>query len=464
MQMTKRVLLGVCPIGKFVFSHEDALAQKRKLFDKLDAWGVRYCHVDDVLPDGMVRDQKHVGPAVEHFRRQGIDALFVPHCNFGTEGAAGMIAAKLGVPVLLWGPRDEAPEPDGTRLRDSLCGMFATSKVLHKLGVPFTYIENCRIDEPPLQRGLDTFLRAVRVAGALRGGIRIGHVGQRIDFFWTTIVNESQLLERFGVEVLPLDMVAFIDAVKDRAERNGDAYAREAAQLRRDCTIEGFAEDRPLVNILAVRDQMLALAEEHGLDGLAVQTFMSLVEAMGAYCSFSLSTASNRIPIAQESDIHGAVSLVLLARAAAGDEPVFLTDVTVRHPANDNGVLLWHTGAPTGMKHPDATVRLGSHWILPSPLSGMTHFRLKDGPITILRFDGDRDRYQLAVGEGRSIDGPTTQNNYAWMEVDDWPRWERQLMEGPFIHHAAMAYGHHTAAVLEAVKYVPGLDAIRLGS
>jgi len=36
-------------------------------------------------------------------------------------------------------------------------------------------------------------------------------------------------------------------------------------------------------------------------------------------------------------------------------------------------------------------------------------------------------------------------------------------MEGPFIHHAAMVYGNYGAAMAEACKYVPGLEAVCLG-
>ena len=115
------------------------------------------------------------------------------------------------------------------------------------------------------------------------------------------------------------------------------------------------------------------------------------------------------------------------------------------------------------MCHPDEPVRFGHHWILPSPLSGMLHFRLKDGPITVARFDGDFGEYRLAVGEGRTIDGPRTLNNYLWMHVDDWPRWERTLIEGPYIHHCAMGYGRHADALLQACKFVPGLPPVLLG-
>ena len=230
--MPKPVLLGLCPIGKFVFSHEDAMRLKREIQDRFRklanfaSWTSMAC-----LPDGMVRDQKHVEPVVRYFQDQRIDALFIPHCNFGTEGAAAMIAKQCGVPTLLWGPRDEAPLPDGSRLRDTLCGMLATSGVLSILRVPFTYIENCRIDDEPFRRGVDRFVRAARVVKTMKS-MRIGQIGQRIDFFWSTIVNEADLLERFGVQVLPIDLVNLIRQVRERTAARRDAYRDELDSLR----------------------------------------------------------------------------------------------------------------------------------------------------------------------------------------------------------------------------------------
>ena len=212
----KEALLGVVPIGKFVFSHEDAVKQKKKIFKKLDDWRVKYTDIEEVLPDGMVRDQKNVDMVAEDMKKKIVDALFIPHCNFGTEGAAAMIAKKVGVPTLLWAPRDEAPLPDGSRLRDSLCGMFATSKVLHKLKVPFTYIENCRIGEDMFKNGLLDFVGSASVVKALKT-MKLAQIGVRIDFFWTTIINESELLDRFGIEVLHVDIYDFIAKIKSRA-------------------------------------------------------------------------------------------------------------------------------------------------------------------------------------------------------------------------------------------------------
>lgn len=450
-------LLGVVPIGKFVFSHEDAMAYKARIEALLARMGVRTVNVDTVIPDGMVRDQKHVEPVVAHLKRQGVDAVFMPHCNFGTEGACGMIGRGLGVPVLLWGPRDEAPLADGTRLRDSLCGLFASSKVLHKLGVPFTYIENCRMNDPLLERGILDFVAAANVVKGMRR-MRLGQIGKRIDFFWTCIVNESELLERFGIEIVPMDMIAVIRATKQRAAAGRARYLEEIGAMKGRIGLEGFESLDPMVNVLAFRDEMLARAEAEGLTGYAVESFMSICEELGAMVEFSLAEVTERgIPAATETDIHGAISSILLQRASLDRSKTFLADLTIRHPERDDAVLLWHCGFPEGLRAEGEPAAVGTHWILPGIQPGSCHWRMKDGPLTVCRFDGDRGVYSLVAGEGETCEGPATQNVYCWMKVDDWPRWERRFIEGPYIHHVAASYGHHARVLREACRYIDGV-------
>ena len=460
----ENINLGFCPIGKFVFSHEDALHYKKLLEEKLKQWNIHYTSIDGVLKDGIVRDVSDVPKVVSHLKEKKVHAVFMPHCNFGTENAVGLIGRDLGVPVLVWAPRDEAPLADGTRLRDSLCGLFASTKVLRKLAVPFTYIENCRIDDTPLEQGVDTFLRAVNISDALRNGLRIGHIGQRIDFFWTTIVNESELLERYKVQVQPIDMVEFIEQISGLVSKKRNDYEKALKEIKERFDTAGFNDESPLIHMFAFRDRMFELRDQFQLDGIAFQSFMSIINELGGYTGLGCGMVSDEIPVAMESDIHGAISTILLKRASLDTDVPYLADVTVRHPDNENGVLLWHSDAPLSLMHPDVEPAIGHHWILPSPLSGMTHFRLKDGPITIARFDGDTGDYMLATGEGKAISGPYTLNNYVWMEVDNWPYWERTLMEGPFIHHTGMIYGHYSKALVEACKYVPELSPIPLNT
>jgi L-fucose isomerase-like protein len=253
-----------------------------------------------------------------------------------------------------------------------------------------------------------------------------------------------------------------VEACKSRVASNESEFKERVESLKREYDVTGFEEDEtPLMNILAVADQIESLADENGLDGVALQSFMSLVDAMGAYCMPASGIVGENLPIAEESDIHGAVSNVMLHRVTYG-ATTYLTEYTVRHPDNDNAVLLWHAGAPPSTCHPDVKPRIGHHWILPSPLSGMSHFKMRDGELTMARFDGDQGEYKLAVGRGKTIPGPDTLNNYLWCEVDDWPRWERTLMNGPFIHHTGMVYGDYLEPMLDACAFIPGLEPVAL--
>ncbi len=461
MARKKTVRLGFCPIGKFVFSHEDALRYKKAIRDKLDAWEVDYRGIDEVVPDGVVRDQKQVDPIVDHFKARSIDAIFVPHCNFGTEGAVGMICKKLGVPVLLWGPRDEAPLEDGSRHRDSLCGMFATSKVLTKLKVPFTYVENCRVDDPQFKEGFSRFMQAAAVVKAMQN-MRIGQIGVRVDFFWTTITNESELLERFGIEILPFDMVEFLADVKTRARKGRDQYVEELKQYEKMLLDPSVLSAEGTLNNLAMRDELLEIAERENLDAFSIKSFMSIENELGPGLKIGDMLVQEQIPIGAESDIHGAISSVIIEAVSTVTEPSFFPEFTIRHPKNDNAVLLWHGTAPPSLRHPEASVMEHfSPWILKGLPGATVRMRLKDGPLTVCRFAGNTDDYVLGIGQGNTTPGPVTREFYVWLEVDNWPRWERTIMQGPYIHHCSAIYEHCADALEEACKYIDGLTAQR---
>ena len=91
----------------------------------------------------------------------------------------------------------------------------------------------------------------------------------------------------------------------------------------------------------------------------------------------------------------------------------------------------------------------------------MTHFRLKEGPLTVARFDGGP--WRVLPGCWREPLDPRTEtlNNYVWMEVDEWPRWERTLMEAVHPSHrdGLRRFGR---ALLEACRFVPGLKPVAL--
>jgi L-fucose isomerase-like protein len=454
--MYEQVKLGLVPIGKVLFSHEDAKRYKKLIEQKLDSMGIRYVGIDSVLADGIIRSYDDVEPAVRFLKSQGVDCIFMPHCNFGTESATGLIGQKLGVPVLLWGPQDKAPLADGTRLRDSFCGMLASSKVLNKLNVPFTYIENCELDDETFAQGMDKFLRAANVVKRLHGA-KLGMIGNRIDFFWSTIVDENDLLQKFGIEVLPMDLIRFTQMVKENAHVRKASYEAELAEFKRNFTIIGMA-DESVINVLSARDVMHRWATENNLSALAVESFMAVINELNACVSYSQAAVGDMgIPSVCESDIHGAISSIIMEAVALNSTPSFFADVTIRHPENSNGLLLWHDSFPASLRDQSVQPKLGTHWIIPDFPTGMCHWKLKDGVITIGRFDGERGQYSLFADRSKTIEGPFTQNTYVWVEVGDFKKLERKLIEGPYIHHTSCIYGDYVDALQEACKYISHL-------
>ncbi len=150
--------IGYIPTRRNNFSVEAALFYKKKIRQIIEVISPEIVDLEDINSEGLLWKQADVPKVIEKMRREQVDALFFPHCNFGSEGVVGQVAAALNVPVLLYGPRDDAPALDGMRDRDSQCGLFATGKVLRHHNVTFTYITNVAPDDMVFISGYEDHL------------------------------------------------------------------------------------------------------------------------------------------------------------------------------------------------------------------------------------------------------------------------------------------------------------------
>ncbi len=123
--MNRAITLGYAPTRRSVFSKLDALKYKELVREKIKSWGTSIVDLEGINEEGLLYDDmSHESAIIERFKNANVDALFFPHVNFGTEDAVARVAKAIGKPVLLWGPRDEAPSDNGMRLRDTQCGLF----------------------------------------------------------------------------------------------------------------------------------------------------------------------------------------------------------------------------------------------------------------------------------------------------------------------------------------------------
>lgn len=82
---------------------------------------------------------------------------------------------------------------------------------------------------------------------------------------------------------------------------------------------------------------------------------------------------------------------------------------------------------------------------------------MKGGDISVVRFDGIKGEYSLFLGEARGTEGPKTVGSYVWIEVEDWSRWEKKLIYGPYVHHCVGIHAKITDILEESCRYIPGL-------
>ena len=443
-----KIKIGYAPTRRSIFSAPDAVKYRGLTAKRLEELGVDFVDITDINDEGLLYNDEGLEKIIAKFKKEKVDGLFLPHCNFGTEYECARLAKALDVPVLLWGPLDERPEPDGTRLRDTQCGLFATGKVLRRFRVPFTYMTNCRLNDPVFERGIKDFLAVCNVVKTFKN-IRILQISTRPFDFWTTMCNEGELLEKFNIQLAPIPMPELTDEVKKaKAEQT---EVQEVMQYCRN-NMEICIKEDELENVAALKVAMKHLAEKYGCKAIAIQCWNQLQSELGIMpCAANSLLNDEGIPTVCETDIHGAITALMVEAAGMGETRSFFADWTIRHPDVENGELLQHCG-PWPISIAKETPKLTYPLAFEHP--GSITAEAKHGDVSLVRFDGDNGEYSLLLGNAKGIDGPKGMGTYLWVEVENIKRLEAKLVEGPYIHHCVGIHKNVVPVLYEACKYI----------
>ena len=442
------VRLGFVPTRRSVFSAPDALKYRDLTAKRLTELGIDFVDIKDINEEGLLFDDKDVKKIADKFRREGVDGIMLAHCNFGTEYVCARLAKDLGLPVLVWGPLDERPLPNGVRLRDSQCGLFATGKVLRRFRVPFSYLTNCRLSDPVFERGVKDFLAVCNVVKTFRH-MRILQMGPRPFDFWSTMCNEGELLEKFNIQLSPVPLSEVVLLTKKILKEDG---AKEEIKFLQDNTVVKVTPDH-LKTIGALARAMKILLDKYGCQAGAIQCWTALQDELGIMpCAANAILNDMGFPIVCETDIHGAVTALLAEAAVMDGSRSFFADWTVRLADADNVELLQHCGPwpySIASKKPELTCPIAFKD------EGALSAEAKHGDkLTLMRFDGDNGEYSLLLGNARSVDGPHILGTYMWVQVENIKRLEEKIVTGPYIHHCVGVYKDVVPVMYEACKYL----------
>lgn len=453
------VKIGLAPMRRDVtprpgaFNWEKAEARGAHVVDYIKKHfsddNVSFVDLEGINPVGVMYCPADAKKVVERFREEEVDAVFIINCNFGNEEIAGYVGKELGKPVLIWAPLDDEFEADGTRYTDSQCGLFGTSRLLQRMHVPFSYIESCHVEDDIFEDGMKKFVSVSCMVKNFRK-LRLAQVGCRPRPFYSVIYNEGELMEKFGITVLPVNLAVVQDKYQRILTEKEEELEKGAALLEARYIIDDLT--RPVLKkIYAFVLLYQEIVEEYEVDAVSAECWTAMQLITGAMpCTAYSILADMGYIISCESDVLGAISMAMLSCASLGRKVPFFGEFTVRHPENKNAELLWHCGPfAYSLKKEGTEAKIVNmrEWL-----------QVKDGSYTITRMDQDNGNYRMLVGDFKSTEGPYTNGTYLWAEFDNLSKWEKKLVEGPYIHHMAEIEGDYTEILKEFCKYVPGLS------
>nr|WP_302142782.1 sugar isomerase [uncultured Schaedlerella sp.] len=449
----RKLVLGYAPTRRFDFpepknAYENSVKIKKRVYDILKGMGdIEIIDLSFLNEEALLYQECDVERAAEEFTAKKVDALFIPHANFGCEEVVVKLCRKLKLPVLIWGPRDDAP-PGGYcyRQTDTQCGLFATTMGLLRENIPFSYIENCWLDSPILDQELEKFIRVACAVKSVKN-MKICQIGPRPRDFLSVIVDEAAMVNQLGIDLVPVDGTELISEMEHLMKNKNSEVQKLVKETREKfgCyTIsDGHAE-----KLAAVELAILNLAEKYGCTVAAGDCWYATKLAYGTNPCFAFGNLTEKgLPTVCETDVYGAVTAGLLAGVSRYETPSFTADMTIRHPENDNAELLWHCGPfPRSLAKEECRPELND--------SCMGRYEIRGGDVTIARLGSLNGKFKLFFGEGKGVDGPVTGGNYLWFEADDWAKWERKLMYGPYIHHTCGIHGRYAQSLQEACRYL----------
>ncbi len=397
----------------------------------------------------LIFDDDSANATVERFKNEEVDAVMIINCNFGNEEAAADLAKAIGKPCVLWAPLDDEYYLDGMRPTDSQCGLFGISRQFQRYGIPFSHIPCCRVESDEFRNAFDSF---VRVACMVKNftGLRIGQVGTRPAPFFSVIWNEGELMQKFGLRIVPINLAILQDRFLKNMEEKKDEIAKYVRFFKDNYKMDELTPQY-LERMACLVVTYIAIFEEFKLDVISAECWTAtpvMFDGLAPCAVYGILNDLGYI-ISCESDMHCAMTMVLLESASLGKKRPFLGEFTVRHPENRNAELLWHCGPfPLSVKAPDSCARL---------VNQREWFRAKDGTYTLARIDQENGNYMVLAGKCETVPGPQTHGTYIWAQFDDLQKWEDRLLDGPYIHHFVEIEGDFVKEMREFTKYCPNL-------
>jgi len=450
------IKIGLVPAHRAVFSPALARKMRQAALQAFAKVGLEAVAPDENLcRHGLVESSEEAARTAELFRKEGVAGVVIGAMNFGNEVPAAE-AADLGVPVFVFGCKEEGRLTPAANRRDAFCGALSIGAALRHRGIIYTFPQApiCFPQEPSFLRDLEHFARACQVVGGIAGA-SYGQFGPRPREFETCVFNEVALLRRFNVKIQPFPLSElFADALALQDAKKIKQVMAEMSAMADVSLVPGSRLER-LARLEIALEQRV---RKYDLAGFALQCWTLIQEQFEVSpCAVMARFSQRGLPAACEVDIHGAMSMHLLGLASG--HPAGLADWNNRHYKRRNVFSAWHCGVfPPGMAKKKPQIK---HQKIIGAVTGADkafgtlEFEMKPGPVTLARLTETPDgEFKLLIAEGKVVPAEgETFGAHGWVEVSDLDCLYRALL-ADFPHHTGIVQGRVGRVLVEACKFL----------
>lgn len=415
-------------------------------------------------PYGAISTLDQAETVAKYFSHENIDGLIICALDFGDERSVAKIAEKFNVPILLFGTKEPpiTTSPSLHRVSDSYCGTLAIAAALHRRNIAFQYAGIFMPDDPELITEIKNFIRVTAIVKELKNA-RIGHIGVRPDPFESMGYNETALIQKFGQNVIYGSLSDIVE--KAHTYKVTSTKVKEVIANVRNTVHEVTVAETYLNKAARLELALTEFWKEHKLSALALQCWPTIINLLGLnVCAVLGRLTGQHMLTACESDVLGAISMLVSYSAALGTKLPHFVDWTMQHKKKPNWLLAWHCGnAPVCLAADPKKTALRSRMDMQGELpvkeddisAGLYQFQIKQGYVTFCRIAEYSGIWKMLIASGKIVTTSEIQaGTWAWVEVNNHMHLYRTLVEHGFTQHASMIHDNQVDILQKACEFL----------
>lgn len=404
---TKKVNIGLIGIGfelhfdwkKAKASYSEALEQTQ------NAIGASNTLLAPVEP---VQTKADLLKLLNAYNAQGMSGLIIYQASYIAGDLALALANWLrehAMPMLSW----SHDEVTGGRLTaNRLCGQNFLLNILNGMEVKYSWVLNAP-KTPQLDKVLDRFIRVVIAKKRIQHSNVLMIGGMRVPGFYDCELNELSISKHFGLGIDRVDI--------ETVWKHGDKFAKEDIDAivsklicHESCGLSKVSERELFLSVrfsLAIADY----ARQGNYLGVALKNWPELFDNYQIAGDGAGALVQDLgIPVADESDMGGLITMVIMNEITQGKGLPTLTDMSILN-ADENKLGMWHCGgSPTRLLRESTKYEVRNHSILDNydeeqSYGMLLEFLLEKGDITIAKYQYPHASNMLSF-EGEIVDSP----------------------------------------------------------